>query len=227
MIKVELIGKREAIDVWGSRPVNAAMKSTLARIAKSAMSTASAEVRAVYNIKKSDLDPRMNMVMQGSENAAIIISGKGTSLSYFGAKQFTVNKTITRGKKDADGKASLSIKTRKRSHVFQGVEVEVIKGKKTQLRSAFMARMKSGHIGVMHRWSNAFMKKKTKTGKPIHAIGEKGVVSLVTMIKNINVQPVVLAKVQADWKKVFAQQLAYQVEKAGGKSKTFDGSFPG
>lgn len=210
MIIVQLQGKKEALDIWGSKPVNAAMRSTLARVAKAAISTASTEIRNIYTIKKSDLDPRMNLTMQGEDQAKITVSGKGISLSYFNAKQFTLNKTITRSRKD--GKASLATKTRKKSYAFQGVAVEVIKGRTTQLKSAFMAQMRSGHIGIMHRWANGKLMK----GKKKAAIGEKGVVSLAMMIRNANVQPAVLAKVQADWDKVFQQQLDYQLSK--GKS---------
>lgn len=202
MIKIQLIGKEEAIDVWGTKPVNAAMRSTLVRVAKTAMGTASAEIRRVYNIKKADLDKKMASQVAG-DSVLITVSGRGISLSYFGARQFVVNKTITRGK------AGLVTKRRSRVHAFQGVEVEVEKGKKTQLRSAFMAKMKSGHIGVMHRWSGD---KKMK-GKNKAAIGEKAVVSLATMIQNHGVQPPILAKVQEDFDKVFKQQLAYQISK--------------
>ena len=207
MVRVQLLGKAEAIDIWGSKPVNAAMRSTLARVAKSAISLASTEIRNIYNIKKSDLDPKMNLTMQGEDQATITISGKGISLSYFNARQFVVNRTITRSSKG--GKSALVTKSRGKAHAFQGVEVEVIKGQKTQLRSAFMAQMKSGHIGVMHRWAGKFMKGKPKKS----AIGEKGVVSLSTMISNAKVQPIVLAKVQEDWDKVFKQQLEYQLNK--------------
>lgn len=206
MIVVQLMGKKDALDIWAARPVNAAMRSTLRRVAKTAITTASTEIRAVYNVKKSDLDPRMNLVLQGNEHALITVSGRGLSLSYFGARQFVVNKTITRSRKG--GKAVLAVKTRQRSHAFQGIEVEVIKGQKTQLRSAFLAQMRSGHIGVMHRWSVAKMKGKNKA-----AIGEKGVVSLSEMIRSTNVQPTILSKVIKDWDSVFQQQLAYQLSK--------------
>jgi hypothetical protein len=208
MIRVELIGKKEAIDIWGNKPVNAAMRATLQRVAKTAMSTASQEIRLVYNIKKGDLDKKMS-TQSGHDSVLITFSGRGISLSYFNARQFTVNKTITRGKKD--GKVGLVTKTRSKAHAFQGVEVEVFRGRKTQLRSAFMAQMKSGHIGVMHRWSGKFMKGKKKA-----AIGEKAVVSIATMILNRNVHPAILAKVQDDFDKVFKQQIEYQLSK--GKS---------
>ncbi len=206
MVRVQLLGKKEAIDIWSDKPVNAAMRAALQRVAKSAVSIASTEIRNIYTIKKSDLDPRMNVTIQGTDSATIVISGKGISLSYFNARQFSVNKTITRSRKD--GKATLSTKTRGKAHAFQGVEVEVLKGRKTQLRSAFMAQMKSGHIGVMHRWSGKNMK-----GKKSSAIGEKGVISLAQMIQNANVQPIVLRKVSEDWDRVFKQQLDYQLSK--------------
>ena len=202
MVRIQLIGKEEAIDIWGTKPVNAAMRSTLVRVAKTAVGTASAEIRRVYNIKKAALDKKMASKVAG-DSVLITVSGRGISLSYFGARQFVVNKTITRGK------ARLVTKRRSRVHAFQGVEVEVEKGNKTQLRSAFMAKMKSGHIGVMHRWSGD---KKMK-GKNKAAIGEKAVVSLTTMIQNHGVQPPILAKVQDDFDKVFKQQLAYQMSK--------------
>lgn len=202
MIRVQLIGREEAIDVWGKKPVNAAMRSTLPRVAKTAMGTASTEIRRVYNIKKADLDKKMATQVAG-DSVLITISGRGISLSYFGARQFVVNKTITRGKK------GLTTKTRSKAHAFQGVEVEVMKGQKTQLRSAFMAQMRSGYIGVMHRWSGGkLMKAKNKA-----AIGEKSVISLATMIQNHNVQPGILAKVQENFDKVFKQQIDYQLSK--------------
>lgn len=208
MIRVELRGKKEALDIWSDRPVNAAMRSTLQRVSKSAISTASTEIRNTYTIKKSDLDPRMNMRLQGSEAAAITISGRGISLSYFNARQYSVNRTITRTGKGSG--AALKTKSRAKAHTFQGVEIEVVKGRRTQLRSAFMAQMKSGHIGVMHRWSGKLMRGKRKA-----AIGEKGVVSLAVMIQSAKVQPRVLGKVQADFDRIFKQQLDYQL----GKSK--------
>lgn len=207
MIIVKLNGKKEAIDIWGDKPVNAAMRNTLQRVAKSAVTLASAEIRNIYTIKKSDLDPRINLAIQGTDSATIVISGKGISLSYFNARQYAVNKTITR-QRTKDGKGALLTKATKRSRTFQGVEVEVIKGQKTQLKSAFLAQMQSGHIGVMHRWANKKMKGKNK-----QAIGEKGVISVATMIQNAKVQPIVLRKVQEDWDKIFKQQLDYQLSK--------------
>lgn len=207
MIKVELKGMDEAIAIYSEKPVKAAIRASIQRIAKTAITAASSGIRDIYNVKKQDLDPRLRMTMQGTEQATITISGKGMSLSYFGARQFVLNKTITRSRKD--GRATLTTKRRSTMHKFQGVEVEVVKGRRVQLKSAFMAQMRSGHIGVMHRWNNGKMMK----GKKKAAIGEKGVISIAYMAEKSGVLTMVVNKIQGDWEKVFQQQLAYQLNK--------------
>jgi len=200
VIKVELKGFQEALGIWDEKPVRRAAASALKKVSASALSTASAEIRAVYNVKKSDLDPRIKIRPPGTDDltAVIIVSGKGISLSYFGARQFAVNRTISRTGK------GLKVKTRKRSAQFMGVEVEVEKDKRTQLRSAFLAQMtKSGHIGVMRR-----------VGKKRLPIQEKQVISLASMIQKSDVQPAVLEKVQAAWDTTFPHELEYQLSKA-------------
>lgn len=198
MVTVKLEGYQEAIEIWGQKPARKAAVSTLKKVVASARSTASDEIRNVYNVKKSDLDPRLVVQPPRADDltAVITISGKGMSLSYFGARQFVVNKVITRTK------AGLKTTTRKRSAKFQGVEVEVEKGKRTQLRSAFMATMKSGHIGVLRR-----------KGSKRLPITEKSVVSVVSMVLNAHVAPAVLQKVQESWDKVFPHELEYQLSK--------------
>jgi len=201
MIRVELKGYKEALGVWDGKPVRKAAVSTLKKVAPSARTTASEEIRRVYNVKKSDLDPRITVRPPQSDDltAVITISGKGMSLSYFGARQFVVNKVITRGKQ------GLKVQTRKRSAKFQGVAVEVVKGQKTQLRSAFMATMKNGHVGVLRR-----------KGKKRLPITEKSVVSIASMVQNANVEPVVLQKVQDSWEKTFPHELQRQLDQAKG-----------
>lgn len=200
MVRVELTGYKEALGIFDSKPVKKAAASALRKVAKAAVSTASSEIRGVYNVKKSDLDPRVKLSLPRIDNlsAVINISGKGMSLSYFGAKQTAQNRTITRAGKD------MKVKTMKRSATFQGVTVEVEKGKKTQLRSAFMTRMKSGHIGVMRR-----------EGKARLPIFEKKVISLASMLENAKVAPVVLDKINERWGVIFPQELKYFLSKQG------------
>lgn len=200
MVRVELKGYKEALGIFDSKPVKRAAVSALKKVAKAAVSSVSSEIRTVYNVKKSDLDPRLKIRPARADSLAaeIEISGKGMSLSFFGAKQTAQNRTVTRAGKN------MKVKTTKRSAAFQGVTVEVEKGKKTQLRSAFMTRMKSGHIGVMRR-----------QGKDRLPIYEKKVISLASMLENAKVAPAVLEKVNERWGVIFPQELKYFLSKQG------------
>lgn len=207
-MRVDLKGYEGAVGRFGEKPVQKAALRTLKRVTGSAVSTASSEIRQVYNVKKSDLDPRMKVQPPRFNNlvAVITIGGKGMSLSFFGAKQVTAGAIVTRSKGQLSSKAQFVGPTRGRRKALQtGVTVQVLKGKgATPLKSAFMAKMKSGHIGVMRR-----------LGKKRLPINEKQVISLASMIQNANVQPAVLGKVQESWDKTFAQELNYQLNVKG------------
>lgn len=212
MVTVKLKGYEDAVEVWGTKPVRKAAVSTLRKVCKAGVTVASEEIRKAYTVKKSDLDPRLKISLENYNTlvAVITVSGRGMSLSFFNARQFAVSKTVTRGKKN-----TLRVQTRKRSSKFQGVEVEVEKGKKTRLKSAFLAQMKSGHIGVMRRESGSVMKSRSKSKGPLHreAIAEKQVISVATMVVNTKVQPAVLRRVQDQWEKTFEREVAFFVGK--------------
>ncbi len=199
MITVKLEGLKEALESMDPKRVNRAASTALAKVAKSAVSTCSAEIRKVYNVKKGDLDPRIKLTPPRADNltAIITISGKSMSLSYFGAKQLAGARVISRNK---DG---LKVVARKRAAKSQGVQVSVLKGKRTQLPQAFMARMKSGHIGVFRRM-----------GKDRLPIMEKAVISIGSMARAAKVQPVILKKIGESWVKIFPHELEYQLGKA-------------
>lgn len=199
MITVKLEGLKEAMESLDPKRVKQAARSALAKVAKSAVSTCSAEIRQVYNVKKSDLDPRINVTPPRADNltAIITISGTSMSLSYFGARQLAGARVITRGKE------GMKTAVRKRVAKFAGVEVSVQKGKRTQLRQAFMARMKSGHIGVFRRM-----------GKSRLPIMEKAVISIGSMAQAAKVQPIILKKIGESWVKIFPHELEYQLGKA-------------
>jgi len=205
MIQVLLKGRKEALDQFDEKPVRKAIVSSLRKVIATGRTVASEEIRNRYNLKKSDLDPRLEVNL-GRVNdlvAQITVSGKGMSLSYFGAQQTVGNKVVTRAGKGG----GLKTKTMKRSAKFQGVTVEVEKGKRTQLKSAFLAQMQSGHIGVMHRWNNGkLMKGKNKT-----AIGEKGVISIASMAQSANVEPAIIKRVNEAWGTTFPHELERQL----------------
>jgi len=209
--RAEMKGFSEAVEAYGVKTVTRAANSTLKKVAAAGKTVASEEIRNRYNIKKSDLDPRLEVSPPRANNltAEITISGKGTSLSYFSAKQTVRNRVITRGK--TDGKASLKTSTRKRSAEFQGVTVEVEKGKRTQLKGAFLARMISGHVGVMRRVTGKWMKKNERK----QAIEEKQVISIASMVQNGQVEPKVIKRIEQAWETTFPHELEFQVRKGG------------
>ena len=213
MIRVELVGREQAIDLFGQPVVQKATVSALKKVASAARTVASEEIRKKYNIKKSDLDPRIQMPQfrVGATVAQITISGKGVPLSYFGAKQFAVNRTITRASK------SLKTKTTKRSAKFLGVSIEVEQGKRTQLKSAFLAQMANQHIGVMQRLTGSTMKSRAKYAGTKHAekLINKGVVSIATMVQNTGVEPAVIQRVNEAWVTTFPAELNYLINVKG------------
>lgn len=186
--------------------VRQAARAAIKRTADSAKSTASEEIRKVYNVKKSDLDPRIKVSPPRSSDltAVVSIGGKGMSLSYFGAKQITRARVLSRkGKGIASGK--LTKKMKSSGPVPSGVLVQVMKGKNTALlRNAFLAKMKTGHIGVFRR-----------LGKKRLPVDEKNVISIASMAENAKVMPRVLVKLQERWAKEFPHQLEYFQGKAG------------
>lgn len=211
MITVKLEGLKEALESMDPKRVNRAASTALAKVAKSAVSTCSAEIRQIYNVKKGDLDPRIKLTPPRADNltAIITISGRSMSLSYFGAKKLAGARVISRGK---DG---LKVAVRKRAAKSQGVQVSVLKGKRTQLPQAFMARMKSGHIGVFRRIPGSTMQSRSHyNGTHAEKIAEKAVVSIGYMARSAKVQPVILKKINESWVKIFPHELEYQLGKA-------------
>lgn len=128
------------------RAVQAAIYSTMSKVRKHARTLASSYIRDKYKIAKKDLDKRLRIRVgsrgdKSYQSFELIIKGTSISLSYFGAKQFAGNRVITRKK---------GMQNKRRSS-FQGVQVEVIKNRRTRLKRAFLHTAASGHVLVMQR----------------------------------------------------------------------------
>lgn len=186
--------------------VRSAIKSAINKVSVSAKALASSEIRNVYNVPKAVLDQRLEVLRARVENleAEIVFGGKSISLSYFGARQITSSRSITRKKGEFVSKGLFVGPTRRGKDLSAGVSVEVIKGRRTLLKSTFMAQMKSGHIGVMERIPGKMMKKKKK-----QAIREKAVVSIASMISKAEVYDHVVQKIDEDLEQKFLHELDY------------------
>lgn len=127
------------------REVKAAIRSTMARTRRHATTLISSMIREKWNIKKKDLDKRIAVKVgsRGTEydSFEMVIKGTSVSLAYFGATQYAGNRVQTRRVG----------RIRKTRSAFQGVQVEVLKGRKTKLAGAFMQAADSGHTMVMKR----------------------------------------------------------------------------
>ena len=203
---VELKGVDEALEIYDPDVVDKAIQSSLIRVLASGKSSISENIRNIYNVKKSDLDPRISLDKSrlADNEASIVISGRSMSLAYFGAKQILRNITRTRTK-DSIITKGISKQARAVGPLPYGVQVEVLHGKPIILRKVFMAQMNrsSGHIGIFRR----LFKKR----KPIE---EKAVVTFATMVSNQMIMPVVLQRIADRWEIEFANNLQFH---SGGK----------
>jgi len=128
--------------------IRKAIYSTMGRLRRHVKTLLSERIRQKWNIKKKDLDMyiRVNIGARGDdyESFEMTIKGSTISLSKFGAKQTLGNRVQTRRKGY----------TKKNKSKFQGVEVEVIKGRKIKLKRSWL-HVKGSHIMVLRRQGRA------------------------------------------------------------------------
>ena len=125
--------------------VKKAIFSTMSKARRHARSRMSGLIREKWNIKKKYLDDKLR-IKAGSrdsyyESFEMTVKGMSLSLSYFGATQYSGSRKVTRS----------GSKTMKRRSKFQGVQVSVLRGKRTRLTNAFMQTASSGHTMVLRR----------------------------------------------------------------------------
>lgn len=190
-------GFQEALDLATTETtgdIKAALRSAMNKVIKSVRTLSSAEIRKRYNVPKNVLDARLTLFTARMNNleAELVVGGKSISLSYFGAKQFDKKRVITR----------TGTTTRKRSSSFQGTSVEVVKGKRTELKSAFMQRFKSGHIGVM-----------TRQGKARYPVLVKSAISIASMFDRVDINDAIVAKIDADLESTFEHELQFFLDR--------------
>lgn len=216
MITVRLDGLKEALERYDPAKVRQAAREAISRSADSGKSIVSEEVRKVYNVKKSDLDPRIRISKPRLNDltAYITVTGKSMSLSYFGARQITGSRLITRsGKNLKRGKVTRGM--RSSGPLPAGVSYEVLIGKRKYQSNTFLARVKAGktdfHVGVFRRVTGSTMKSRLGSKGPKHRekISEKAVVSVASMAANLKVLPKVINRITERWQREFPAQLNY------------------
>lgn len=201
LIYIEIKGLREAMAMLQTPPVRRAARATLAEMTKLAKTEASTGIRARFNIKKKDLDPRMRVKLPtySSLTGELTVSGPPIPLIYFGAKQ------ISR----AGGRVSIrnnrgQAKMQKRSKGADGVTYQVEKTKAT-LPHAFIAWHKS-----WGRWE--VFQRKGKGRFPLRTFRS---ITVPSMFEQPRVLDAVRKRIQDAFDGRFFHHLTYFMNKGG------------
>lgn len=154
MVSIEVKGVKEAMEMFDPQKVIQAARKSLQRVSNSAITHASKEIRKEYNIKAKDLRKflRLTIRPRGNLLAAVITgTGMGLALASFEAKQVGVK--TAKGSFQYTRRATRSVSLRFGGDVT--VRVKTSSGRKVVTgkygNKPFIARMKSGHLGVWIR----------------------------------------------------------------------------
>jgi hypothetical protein len=202
-INIELIGVKEALDLFDPKKVIMAANSALNKVAAQAKTEASKEIREAYNVPAGKLSEFLRLTTRASGNRMeAIITGKGIgiALSYFGAKQEGISTTKKQLRYTRRATAGAF------GHRYGGqVSVEVKRGARKPLSGQpkpFMVQFKSGHIAVVQRIG--------KERKPIKQLLGPGIGLLFGSKKIMdNVKKVI----QEKWTGIFTHELDWRINK--------------
>lgn len=194
--------------------VKAAIRSAMNKMIGQLKTLTTAEIVSIFNVPRNVLGDRMKIFQAriADLEAEIVFSGKSIPLPYFGARQVG-RRTIS------TGRAGKGIKTTRRrsSRTFTGpsfsggVEVQITPGKTTVVKSAFLAAMKSGHVGVFRRGAGV-MKSRTKYSYNKHSakIYEQAMVSIASMIDGTHdIRSKLIAKIDAKLEELFWHEFEF------------------
>jgi hypothetical protein len=163
MVNLELKGVKEALELFDPNTVRKAANSAINKVAQQVKTDISRRIREDYNIRASDVNRflKLSARPKGYETEAVITgTGIGIPLVQFDAKQSGI--TISKGQMRYNKRAG-----RSKGYRYGGaVSVLVSRSEGRKMVNtdpkAFLAQMKSGHIGVFTRVPGQKMKSNTK-----------------------------------------------------------------
>ncbi|SMO61272.1 Prophage minor tail protein Z (GPZ) [Balnearium lithotrophicum] len=164
------------------------IRQALNRTAKSAKAAISKEVRKIYNIKKRDFDKHITVTpARNTDIAVVAIKGKRLPLFYFLSKS-SVSISLKRKKLPVYERKTKTGRVVRVQSKWPALKVKVkrTEGWKVLRRNAFIARMKSGHIGIFRRMPNWKHKLVSTNPRKYHGlpIAELTTLSSVQMVEN-------------------------------------------
>lgn len=145
-----------------SKELRTATRDSLNRAADRTKTRASSLLRETYEIKKKDLDKAFHVRRATRDTLVAIVGARGYPLPVYDFKPRPGDVV--------------------RPQPGLGVSVSVKKGSRAVLKGSFVARMKSGHIGVFVRRSSHYMKRVGPRGGRVKAIKERFVPSVPGML---------------------------------------------
>lgn len=212
MLTVKLEGLDKAYRLFDARLVDRAAKFGINDTTRKVRTAAGRGIREIWKIRAAYLNKRLRavkMARAGDLEAIIQAKSRPISLVHFGATQLgvarfgrnmfddiqslTQNLSLSLSK---DGLASKDLSKRRIKAGLRGVEVNILRGKKTFLPNAFIAPAKNGHVGVFRR-----------VGKKRFPIKNLSTITIASMFNQEPVEQVTLETIEGTWPRRFNYHL--------------------
>lgn len=200
---IKLEGVEKVMQMFDPHKVARAASAALNRAVKSGKTEASSLIRKRWNIKKFDLDRKIEFkgALMSDLKAIITVRGEPINLLYFQARQIVQGKSIKlqreRGKGILEGKFKIG-----RGRGYSGVTAQIEHTHKTVLPHAFMAKGKGGTPLVFIRSSKA----KSTSGRKEGLVAIK-VITEASIFKQGRVLDNVIKKIKTQWQKEWDNQI--------------------
>ena len=190
MINIELVGYEGALRLFDPRAVNKAARLAINEAGRAARVAGANQIFKHWSLKRGDINKKLSLSLARGDGltARLTVASESFSLTYFGAKQFSGARVISRQKGTVN---------KKRRSSKSGVYVRVTRGGSIQhLPSSFIARMKSGHVGVFVR-----------PNKQSRHIVERALITVPSMFHQDKVMTPVRRAIGSTWSERFAHHL--------------------
>lgn len=184
-LREELKPAAEKIPKAVSMAINDTMRRTQA--------AAKREVKARYNVYSAIIQSekvyKVRFSSPNHHHSDLKISTQQLPITAFKGVRQDAKETAV----DKEGNKSVFSRLKNRGKKTGGVNVQILKGQKTHIRSAFIAVMKSGHVGVFARGEYgkpfAFRKKRIKKSGNDNPIQELNTLNLSHTFLNAYIKP--------------------------------------
>ncbi len=210
---VELKGFKKAIESMNPQKVLIAGKRAIMRAASSGKTIISEQVRTKFNIRKSDIDKKINIFFRNIANMEAILrtADEPTSLMYF--KPVQIRGARTRQASRSGKEIAVGYGKGK-----GGVKVAIIRKRPIILSHAFISRGKGGTLLTFRRMKGTESTRtyvSSSTGRRIvrEKIAAMKVIALPSIVKQPQNLQVIKNRIDEQLVKRFAHELDFEMSK--------------